>query len=317
MSTNKKEAVNASAQAKAAQTTKKPRRRGVSNETHAVSQLKFHEKDAASNNLFIGHLEDVSVQWSQNADGKAFTGMKIPRLTFVFASNHKNKAERRYVYQSLFPQESNVDTIPDGKDAWKVDNVLNWIKHILDVFYLKGREMTEEEEDALTLPFADYDDNGEYVEVPVEDVIAGYTALFTNTASILNGQWNLADGEEAHPCYKDEKGAFIPIWMKLLRYKKVKNEWRANGQNGDLAFDPFIGAGAIELAFKKNGQLIPPVRLRVDLSKESITPKEVRKAPNAGIPGVPADGGVVADGIPTGGAEVPSAYVEAADDMPF
>ena len=31
-------------------------RRGVSNETKAVSQLKFHEKDAAQNGLFIGHL---------------------------------------------------------------------------------------------------------------------------------------------------------------------------------------------------------------------------------------------------------------------
>lgn len=317
MPTNKEEAANASAQAIAAPSTSKLRRRGVNNETHAVSQLKFHEKDAAPNSLFIGHLEDVSVQWSVNADGKTFTGMKIPRLTFTFASNHKNKSERRYVYQSLFPQESNLDTIPNGNESWRVDNVLNWIKHVLDVFYLKGREMTEEEEDALSLPFVDFDDNGDYVEVPVEDVVAGYTTLFTNAAAILNGQWNLPDGEEAHPCYKDEKGNYIPVWMKLLRYKKRNNEWKANGQNGDLAFDPFIGSGAIELLLKKNGQILPPVRLRVDLSKESITPKEVKKTPDVGVPGVPADGGVVVDGMPTGGADISTAFAEAAGDLPF
>ena len=47
-------------------------RRGVSNATKAVSHLKFHEKDAAGNALFIGHLDSVSVEWSVNADSKAF-----------------------------------------------------------------------------------------------------------------------------------------------------------------------------------------------------------------------------------------------------
>lgn len=317
MPTSKGEAAKVYEQTNAA-AVKKPRRRGVSNETQAVSRLKFHQKDASpSNQLFIGHLESVDVQWSQDANGKTFTGMRVPRLTFVFASNHAKPDERRYVFHSLFPQESNVDTIPGGSKAWQVDNVLNWIKHMLDVFYLKGREMTEEEEDALSLPFVDFDENGEYSEVPVEDVLAGYTTLFTNAAVILNGTWNLSDGEKAHPCYKDKDGKYLPIWMKLLRYKKVKNEWRANGQNGDLDFDPFIGAGCIELLIKKNGQTLPPARLRVDLSRESITEKEVNKEPNAGVPAIPAGGGVMADGLPTGGAEIPSAFIDAASEMPY
>ena len=65
-------------------------RRGVSNKTQAVAQLKFHEKDAAQNGLFVGHLEDCRVDWSVNADGGAFTGIKIPRVTLHFASEHKN-----------------------------------------------------------------------------------------------------------------------------------------------------------------------------------------------------------------------------------
>ena len=104
---------------------KKVNRRGINNSRHAVNRLKFHEKDAASNGLFVAHLDSVSVDWSVNAEAKAFTGLRVPRLTFTFASNHTNVNERRYIVKTLFPVESNVDTIPDGKDAWQVDNVLN------------------------------------------------------------------------------------------------------------------------------------------------------------------------------------------------
>lgn len=299
----------------------KKHRRGVSNETKAVSQLKFHEKDAAQNGLFIGHLESVTVDWSINADGKSFSGMKVPRLTFHFESNHQNASERRHVYQTLFPQESNVDTIPGGSKAWQVDNVLNWIKHILDVYHLKGREMTSEEEALLDLPLDDTDENGEYVSVEPEDVIAAYTSLFTNTANLLNGEIGVDGKEPTHkPCYKTADGKFISTWLKLIRYKKVKNEWRANGQNGDLAFDSFIGAGAIEIVRTKNNATMPPVRLRLDTSRESITPKEVKKEPTiGGINGVIGGAGTVSVGASPmeNGNGVNTAYTDAASDMPF
>lgn len=312
-----KDAETASAQA----VIGKKHRRGVSNETKAVSQLKFHEKDAAQNGLFIGHLENVTVDWSVNADGKSFSGMKVPRLTFHFESNHQNAGERRHVYQTLFPQESNVDTIPGGSKAWQVDNVLNWIKHVLDVYYLKGREMTNEEEALLDLPLDDTDENGEYVSVEPEDVIAAYTSLFTNTANLLNGEIGV-DGKEAthKPCYKTADGKFISTWLKLIRYKKVKNEWRANSQNGDLAFDSFIGAGAIEIVRTKNNATMPPIRLRLDTSRESITPKEVKKEPTiGGINGVIGGAGTVSVGAAPmeNGNGVNTAYTEAASDMPF
>lgn len=312
-----KDAETASAQA----VIGKKHRRGVSNETKAVSQLKFHEKDAAQNGLFIGHLENITVDWSVNADGKSFSGMKVPRLTFHFESNHPNASERRHVYPTLFPQESNVDTIPGGSKAWQVDNVLNWIKHVLDVYYLKGREMTEEEEDLLDLPLDDTDDNGEFVSVEPEDVIAAYTSLFTNTANLLNGEIGVNGKEPTHkPYYKTEDGKFISAWLKLIRYKKVKNEWRANSQNGDLAFDSFIGAGAIELVRTKNNVTMPPVRLRLDTSRESITPKEVKKEPTiGGINGMMGGAGTVSVGTTPmeNGNGVNTAYADAASDMPF
>ena len=298
-----------------AQTTTKKVRRGVSNKTQAVAQLKFHEKDAAQNGLFVGHLESVSVEWFTDANGKEFTGEKVPRLVFHFTSNHANASEKRHVYQSLIPVPSNVNTIPEGIESWKVDNVFNWIKHILDVFYLKGRELTEEEEDALSLTFDDTDENGEYVSVEVADVLAGYRSVFENACAMLNGQFNLADGEIAKPCFKTSDGKFIPCWLKLLRHKKRKNDWINVTSNGDLGFDGFIGNGVVELMRKD----MPPTVLRLDLSKESITPKETKKQPTIGAPGMaPSIGGVAVDPMAGMAGNYDAAAVAGAgDEMPF
>ena len=292
------------------------RRRGVSNKTQSVSELRFHERDAARNNfLFIAHLEDVSVEWSTNADGKTFTGLKVPRVSLHFASNHTDKAQRRHVRQSLFPVESNVDTMEGGKDEWKVNNVLGWMKHLLDIFYLKGRQMTEAEEDALSLPFVDSTEEGEYIPIEPEEVLKGYEFVFRNFVAMMNGVFGLAENAVPHPCYKDANGNFIPIWIKLLRHIKRKNEWINVGQNGDLAFPQFIGAGVIEL-FKSGKE---PLILRVDLSKESITPKQVKKEPSLGGIGPMASQGFIAPNFDADGMDASNdtAFNAAGVDMPF
>ena len=285
-------------------------RRGITNETQATSKLRFHEKDAAPNRLFMAHLHSVSVAWSEGGEGKQFEGEKIPRLVFEFASNTKDATQRRYVDKTLFPVESSVETIPGGDKDWQVNSIFTWIKHILDIYYLNGRPLTEEEEDALSLPFVDFDDEGNYVSVDVKEVLSGYAQLFNNVAAIMNGTFNLADGETPKPCFRDANGAFIRCWIKLLRHIKTKGEWK-NVSNGDLSFTQFVGTGAIELAPQANSQ---PKILNVDESKESITPKEIKKAPS--IPGLAdmAGGAISVSNIPATNA---SAYNEAASEMPF
>lgn len=295
--------------------TPKKRRRGISNETQAVNQLKFHEKDAAQNGLFIGHLEDVKVEWSAAKEDSAFAGLKLPRLTYHFTSNHTNASERRHVYHTLFPIPSNIATIPGGDSAWQVNNLFRFIKHILDVYYLKGRQLTEAEEDALALSFIDYnEDTGEYIPVEPQEVIDGYATLFNNVVAIMDGTFNLAEGETPKCCYKNADGKYIPIWMKLLRHKKTRKGWVDNVQGGELGFDSFIGAGIIEIQ-KPN---TPPSILRLDLSKESITPKDTKKQPSLGGQGVPAMGAVMAGGMPMGMPMDNGAFNAAGDDeMPF
>ena len=293
----------------------KKRGRGVSNTTKAVSQLVFNEKDAHPTlQLFSGHLVSVEVSYSTNENAKVFVGKSVPRLTFHFASNHANINEQRHYYHSLFPVPSNTNTIVNGTEAWKVDNILKFAKHMLDVLYLKGRELTEAEEDALTLGFQDSDENGLYVQVEEDVVIASYATLFKNVAAMLNGEFaELADGEIAKPVYRNANGIPVKIWMKLLRCRKRKNAWTNLGQNGTLAFDNFIGAGVIEL-IKENTM---PSILRVDLSQESITPKEVNKKPSIGSP-MAAMGGVTMAGMP-GIDGMPSDDYNAAagEAMPF
>lgn len=295
----------------------KKNRRGVTNETKAVSQLKFHEKDSAQNGLFIGHLEEVKVDWAVGKECTSFAGLKMPYLTFHFASQHANPTEQRHVYNTLFPVDSNIATIPGGSDEWRVNNCFAWIKHMLEVFYLKGRLMTETEEDALTLPFYDYDDNGEYVAVDPQEVLNGYGVVFANTVAILNGTFNLAEGETPKCAYKDANGKPITIWMKLLRCKKTKkNGWTNVTSNGDLGFDSFIGSGAIEL-FKGNGTM--PTILRLDLAKESITPQKVNKEPTIGGQGMPnmMGGAVVPGMMPNMMGMDNGAFAAAAEDDPF
>ena len=64
---------------------------------------------------------------------------------------------------------------------------------------------------------------------------------------------------------------------------------------------------------------MPPAVLRVDLAKESITPKETKKAPSIGAAGssIAAMGGVMAGAPMNMGTPTNGAFAEAADDMPF
>lgn len=281
----------------AAQPAKKLRR-GINNETRATSRLKFDERRDANrtNGLFVGHLDNVEVKWvtiGEEVQGlPQFAGQSIPVLVLTFASNHEDINQRRYVEHRMMPAESNALTIPGGKDAWKVESIFSWMKHVLNVFVLKNRPMTEEEEDALTLPYSDFDEQNQYVPVEPEEVIAGWRTVFENFVNILDNN--------GKPYYKNDKGGILPIWMKLLRFTKVNKDWQAvvRGKStfGDLGFTNFVGEGCIEL-YKQD----TAPTLKIDITKESITYKETKKAT---APAMPAGAGVVPMGVPMAAAPV-------------
>lgn len=283
-------------------------RRGIANARGTV-RLKFSHEHAKPNGLFIAHLDNVEVSEiliGEDSTGMpSFNGLSVPRLQFTFASNEEEVSKRHYVTKSFTAVESNVNTIPGGKEDWKVNSVFDWIKHLLNVYVLKGRELTDEEADALSLNFEDFDENGEYVPVDAETVISSWKVLFENVAAMFN------HSKDGQPAYKTKDGKNIAIWLKLLRYVRSKKSWKAV-DNGNLSLPTFVGEGVVEI-YKQN--VLPSIR--IDVVRECITPKNLEveaKAPNALVSGVPNSPiGTFANGVNT----FSDVSAEAADDVPF
>lgn len=289
---------------------KKVIRRGISNETRGTVRLKFDTRDAKSNGLFLAHLEEVKVSTFVPGEDKtgmpSFNGLEVPRLTLTFASNEEEVSKRRYAVLQFNAVESTALTIPGKSEEWKVNLVFDWIKHILNVFVLKGRQMTPQEEEALSLDFVDFDENGEYVTVDPQVVLSSWNKLFTNFENIMNRG---RDGEK--PYYKTADNKNIALWIKLIRYFKARNEWKEVNR-GDLSFPQFVGEGAIEI-YQAN--VMPSIKL--DITREKIAPMNLTKkeAPNFQAPAAPGGVDMMSQFSPVsefGGGPVPPA-----DDLPF
>ena len=289
---------------------KKVIRRGISNETRGTVRLKFDTRDAKSNGLFLAHLEEVKVSTFVPGEDKtgmpSFNGLEVPRLTLTFASNEEEVAKRRYAVLQFNAVESTALTIPGKSEEWKVNLVFDWIKHLLNVFVLKGRQMTAQEEEALSLDFVDFDENGEYITVDPQLVLSSWNKLFTNFENIMNRG---RDGEK--PYYKTADNKNIALWIKLIRYFKARNEWKEVNR-GDLSFPQFVGEGAIEI-YQAN--VMPSIKL--DITREKIAPMNLTKkeAPNFQAPAAPGGVDMMSQFSPVsefGGGPVPPA-----DDLPF
>lgn len=293
---------------------KKVSRRGLGS-ARGTTRLKFSHEQARQNGLFVAHLDSVEVKMitiGEDTTGMpSFNGLEIPKLVLTFASNEDDVNKRHYIVQQFTAVESNANTIPGGKEEWKVNSVFDWLKHLMNVYVLKGRELTEEEESALCLSYEDFNEEGEYVPVEPETVIAGWKTLFENFENILNR------GKEGQAYYKGKDGKGTPVWIKLLRYvKNNKKGWQAVNK-GELAFPAFVGEGCIEI-FKQNSA--PSIRL--NSINEAIIPMNIEKpkAPNmtvGNIPSAPAMGGMTISDSPMGSAPYGNIMSEAAEDMPF
>ena len=289
---------------------KKVSRRGLGS-ARGTARLKFGNDQAKPNGLFLGHLEEVKYSTITIGEDKtgmpSFNGFEIPKLTLTFASNEEDPNKRHYVSKTFTAVESNVNTIPGGKEEWKVNSVFDWLKHVLNVYYLKGRELTDEEATALSLTFEDFDEQGEYVSVDTEIVINAWKVLFENFENIMNR------GKDGKPVYHDKNNKFIPVWLKLLRYVKSRKSWTPIN-NGDLSLPQFVGEGCIEI-YQQNA--IPSIK--IDLVKETILIMNVEKPKTLNMPAVggmaPMMGGVAIDQTMNPmGTDISSQII---DDMPF
>lgn len=289
---------------------KKVSHRGLGS-ARGTARLKFGNDQAKPNGLFLGHLEEVKYSTITIGEDKtgmpSFNGFEIPKLTLTFASNEEDPNKRHYVSKTFTAVESNVNTIPGGKEEWKVNSVFDWLKHVLNVYYLKGRELTDEEATALSLTFEDFNEQGEYVSVDTEIVINAWKVLFENFENIMNR------GKDGKPVYHDKNNKFIPVWLKLLRYVKSRKSWTPIN-NGDLSLPQFVGEGCIEI-YQQNA--IPSIK--IDLVKETILIMNVEKPKIPNMPAVggmaPMMGGVAIDQTMNPmGTDISNQTI---DDMPF
>lgn len=299
----------------AATTAPKKRRRGISNETRTTSRKKFSHKDAINNLwLFVGHLH-ARVAWvtmkEDNNMRPAFAGKAIPQLVIEATSLHTNPADVRVASKTFWPYESNVDYIPGGAKEKFINMDFAWIKHFLDVVVFKGREMTDEESEMLELGYVDYDDNGQYEPVEVEDVIKAWGVLFDNVVKLVE------TGENGKSALLDKVGNQRQFWFRLNRYYKNKGDWAFSGQGseeGDLVFPNIVGQGIFEEKFMLDATHFKEPSLMFDITKERIAPMDgvqskQKKAPNLaaapGIGGIAMGAGIVQPsmaGMPNFGA---------------
>lgn len=296
------------------ETTVKVARRGLGS-ARGTTRLKFSHEQARPNGLFLAHLDSVAVSTIKIGEDKtgmpSFNGLEVPKIVFTFASNEPEVNKRHYVSLQFTAVESNVNTIPGGKEEWKVNGVLDWLKHVLNVYVLKGRELNDNELDALSLPFTDFDEQGEYVAIEPEDVIAGWKSLFENFEAIINRE------NDGQPYYKD-KGKDVPVWIKLVRYVKSGKKGWTPVSNGDLSFPGFVGEGCIEI-YKQN----TAPSIRIDSVKECIIPMKIEtpkapNMPNVGMSGVMVGGPIDASmGASASVGFNDNINMEAMEDMPF
>ena len=276
----------------------KPKRRGISNDTKATTRKKFHDSDAVKNiGLFLGNIANVSSGFvTITGNGlPSFTGHAIPKFHLDFVSLHENASEKKYAPFDIFPVESNVDTIPGGSKEWAFNQVMNSVKHILDVLVFRGRAMTPEEEEMLELSYCDYtiDEFGNYSYEPVdiEDIIKGWQVLFDNVVKLIE------TGNNGRSATLNTSGKPVKVWGKLIRYYKNKGEWTSaasKSQEGDLVFPSFVGAGLFELVSEnKDTKQMNRPSLMLDVTKECIAPMNITKkqpslnaAPNMGGIGI-------------------------------
>lgn len=311
--------VNVEVNTEAAPVAPKKKRRGISNDTRSTINLKFSENDATPKGLFLCRVDSVKCGWAtigEESTGMGdFAGHAIPRFEIHFTSIHANADERRHVTLTLNPVQSNVETYEYGEKKWQVDRVLGYLKHILEIMYLNGRQLTDAEIDALSLSYNDCDDESNYVPVEVDDVINGWRILFENVVAMLNG--NFGENPTGKACFRTDKGD-CRYFCKLLRYIKTGRganaKWAAVGNNGDLAFPQFVGEGVIE---KQKSVDAVPVKLKINTITESITPKQVEEKKAPSLPGN------MPGGIPMGGAPMNdfgtnyNAAEVAGTEMPF
>lgn len=270
----------------ATETATKKRRRSV-NAVNDVTRAPFTRKDAREDGLFSAYITGIDVQHVDAKPDGNFPGTAYDMLVIRFASDLNNNMATKHYDHPIYPQVSSPETIPGGEKEYVVTNVLKWVKHIWTQLISRNqRAMTEEEDAALDLDIEDYDEdaNGNitYKSLPADMVVLGYSTLFNNIKSMVDGTFYAKEGETPKSFIKNNNGTPVKVHLKLLAATRDrKGAWKNLTKDGSLAATSAPGTGVFELDIP--GKL---PSISINLAKETL--EEVKKAQTtAATPSLP------------------------------
>lgn len=264
--------------------------KGINNDVQSTSRKKFilnPEIDGGISRAIVAKIEVATADIANDSKMTTFRGKKIPRLVIHFESTMDRPGVKTSYYDHAYlPYEHNPDNVMNKDNSWKFDSMAQTIKHLHEV--LSGRGLTKEEVELMTFPINETE-NGSFVEIPVDDIIAGWTAWFNGICAVFNGGYKVEDDKTAPSLLINADSTPIPLFVKLLLYANNKEV-----NNGDPGLPMFPGEGVFQKILKD-----VPREIRVKIEKgESIVPKvkTATAAANRSIPGVsntPGTGTVV------------------------
>jgi len=235
---------------------------GITNDLRDVNLLTFRPTPERPINLAI--LSEVKLEFYKVKEDtkkmRDYIGKEVPSLVLHFQSPaSKNPLDKvhHYIHRFFMVEQTNND-----KERIEYTKMFQALKHIYSTF-AQFPEAGIEVNDARVKSVKQTDGTivSEPIQASPEAMIDMFTKFFTKVVALFN------TGRDGKPVYQDDKGTFIPVWLKLVI-----------SYGGDkLVLPDFPGEGYIERAIMTaNGFAPTSLELAIIKGEKESVVKQAR-----------------------------------------